>query len=490
MDKIWYASLTPSKSAYQVTSGGKCNVSATVNGCGANNWYTVYLAADDDDGNLANGTPNACRIWDAFNAHGIACGTRPACSGGTPDFTIAATPASQSVCAPGTTSYTVNIGATGGFSNNVTLAASGLPSGVTASFAPNPVAPGSSSTLTLNVASSAAAGSYTVTINGTASGSAGHSATTQLVVNAGAPAAPTLSAPANGATGVSTSPTLSWNASAGASTYTLEVATDAAFSNIVQNIPAITTTSRTVTGLSSATTYHWRVRAVSGCGSNTSGGFSFTTSTSSNVLQNGVPVTGLSATTGNSLLYTMVVPAGATNLRFVTSGGTGDADLYVKFGSAPTTSSYDCRSIGSTNSETCAITTAQAGTYYVLVYSYANFSGLSLTGSFNTGGGNVLQNGVPVSGLAATSGNSVLYTMEVPAGATNLRFTTTGGTGDADLYVRFGAAPTTSTYTCRSWTSSNAETCNITPAQAGTYYVMVRAYATFSGVTLTGSYTP
>ena len=82
MDSIWYGSLTPSKSAYQVAAGGKCNPSATVNGCAATNWYTVYLSVDDDDGNLANGTPNGCRIWDAFNAHGIACGSRPACSGG------------------------------------------------------------------------------------------------------------------------------------------------------------------------------------------------------------------------------------------------------------------------------------------------------------------------------------------------------------------------------------------------------------------------
>ncbi|HEX6902256.1 MAG TPA: hypothetical protein VF789_21240 [Thermoanaerobaculia bacterium] len=80
MDAIWYKSLTPSKSAYRVASGGKCNPAAVVDGCGASNWYTVFLPADDDDGNLANGTPNACRIWDAFNAHGIACGARPTCT--------------------------------------------------------------------------------------------------------------------------------------------------------------------------------------------------------------------------------------------------------------------------------------------------------------------------------------------------------------------------------------------------------------------------
>ncbi|HKH48634.1 MAG TPA: hypothetical protein VKM72_28555 [Thermoanaerobaculia bacterium] len=80
MDAIWYKSLTPSKSAYRVVSGGTCNPAAVVDGCGSTNWYTVYLSADDDDGNLANGTPNACRIWDAFNAHGIACGARPTCT--------------------------------------------------------------------------------------------------------------------------------------------------------------------------------------------------------------------------------------------------------------------------------------------------------------------------------------------------------------------------------------------------------------------------
>jgi subtilisin-like proprotein convertase family protein len=96
MDQIWYGSLTPSKSAYRVVSGGQCNASAVVDGCGAQNWYTVYLPVDDDDGNLANGTPNGCRIWDAFNAHGIACGARPACSGGgpTPTPTSTSTPAS------------------------------------------------------------------------------------------------------------------------------------------------------------------------------------------------------------------------------------------------------------------------------------------------------------------------------------------------------------------------------------------------------------
>ena len=109
--------------------------------------------------------------------------------------------------------------------------------------------------------------------------------------------------------------------------------------------------------------------------------------TGGGVLTNGVAKTDQAGATGSSLNYTLVVPAGSTNLKFVTSGGTGDADLYVKFGSAPTTTVNDCKSEGSTNAETCNIATAQAGTYYVLVKGYTAFSGMSITGSYTAGGG-------------------------------------------------------------------------------------------------------
>lgn len=212
------------------------------------------------------------------------------------------------------------------------------------------------------------------------------------------------------------------------------------------------------------------------------------------VLTNGVAVTGLGATTGGQLFYTMSVPAGATNLKFVTSGGSGDGDLYVKFGSAPTTSSYDCRSWVSGNSETCSITTAQAGTYYVMVNAYSTFSGMSLTGSYSTGGGGggtTLANGVPVSGLSAAKGKwTADYTLVVPAGATNLKFQISGGSGDADMYVRLNAAPTTSSYSCRPYLTGNSESCTWAAPSAGTYHVKIRAYAAFSGVTLVPSYTP
>jgi PKD repeat protein len=105
--------------------------------------------------------------------------------------------------------------------------------------------------------------------------------------------------------------------------------------------------------------------------------------------------------------------------------------------------------------------------------------------------GSVLQNGVPVGNISGASGSQQFWTMSVPAGASNLKFTIaggTGGTGDADMYVRFGSAPTTTAYDCRPYLSGNNETCNIATAQVGTYHVMLRGYTAYSGVTLTGSY--
>ena len=207
-------------------------------------------------------------------------------------------------------------------------------------------------------------------------------------------------------------------------------------------------------------------------------------------LTNGVPVSNLSFTLQESKRYTLVVPVGATGLTFTTSGGSGDVDLYVKFGSAPSTTVSDCKGESSTTAETCTISNIQAGTYHVLVYGYAASSGVSVKGQYTTmpGGGNVLTNGVPVNNLSFTAQESKRYTMTVPAGATNLMFASSGGSGDTDLYVKFGSEPSTTVSDCKSEGQTTAETCSIPSVQAGTYHVLVYGYSAASGVSLTGSY--
>jgi PKD repeat protein len=266
----------------------------------------------------------------------------------------------------------------------------------------------------------------------------------------------------------------------------------------------------------------------------------------------------------------MVTTTTAQGLTFSSSGGTGNADLYVKFGSAPTTSSFDCSSASAGNTESCSIPVAQAGTYYVLLQAASAYSGVSLTGSasgnkkpvaaftynnngltanftdgssdadggvtnrnwkfgdgasstaaspthtYSLAGGYTVQftatdassasncvlkqvnvnpppqalsNGVEVSNINANVGAQLPFTMAVPAGASNLHFDTFNGSGDADLYVKFGSPPTLSDFDCVSGTETTVESCVLPTATAGTWYVMVNAYSNISGVSLTGSYT-
>jgi len=189
------------------------------------------------------------------------------------------------------------------------------------------------------------------------------------------------------------------------------------------------------------------------------------------------------------------VPSGATNLSFTTTGGSGDVDLYVKFGSKPSTTTNDCKSEGSNNNETCNISSVQTGKYYALVYGYAASSGVSVKGQYTPGGGTppgdgvvTLTNGQAVSNVSFTANQSRMYKLDVPSGATNLKFVTSGGSGDVDLYVKFGSQPTTTSNDCKSEGQNTNETCNISSAQAGTYYVLVYGYAASNGVSITGSY--
>lgn len=142
------------------------------------------------------------------------------------------------------------------------------------------------------------------------------------------------------------------------------------------------------------------------------------------------------------------------------------------------------------NSGACGVETAATDLGFTKADVTAAFTlvGVACPGS-GGGGGGVLSNGVAVTGLAASTGQYVKYTMVVPSGASSLKFAMSGGTGDADMYVKFGSEPTDSVYDCRPYVNGNAETCNISTAQAGTYFVNVKAFSTFSGVSLTGSYT-
>lgn len=92
-----------------------------------------------------------------------------------------------------------------------------------------------------------------------------------------APGVFSLTAPANNAMGVTTTPALSWTDSLYATAYRVQISTTSDFANIVNDTGGITTTSYTVSPALAPGTYFWRVIASSAYGTYTAGPFSFTT---------------------------------------------------------------------------------------------------------------------------------------------------------------------------------------------------------------------
>ncbi len=100
-----------------------CSCPSSSDGCGATNAYTQWLAADDDNGNVNDGTPHMTALYAAFNRHGLACATPGPTNGGcagrptnAPNLTVA----------PGSNQVVLNWGAVAGATKYWVLRAEGF----------------------------------------------------------------------------------------------------------------------------------------------------------------------------------------------------------------------------------------------------------------------------------------------------------------------------------------------------------------------------
>lgn len=204
-------------------------------------------------------------------------------------------------------------------------------------------------------------------------------------------------------------------------------------------------------------------------------------------LVSGSPVTGIAGSPGGEQLFSIDVPVGVKKLEIKMSGGAGDADLYVRKGSLPTVGEYDFRPYLIGNNESVTVSNPHAGTWYVMIRSYQTFSGVTLVATYDdfvADGAVFLKNCAPVSPLAGEAGSERFFAIEVPEGQTRLEIAISGGTGDADLYVRRGQKPTKSEWNYRPYLIGNNETATLDNPEAGTYYILLRGYNAYVGVTL------
>jgi subtilase family serine protease len=199
-----------------------------------------------------------CTGWGSPNTSGI---INLLAGSATPSFTLSDSPGSLSVTQGSNGTSTITVTDVGGFTGSVTLAASGLPSGVTAAFGTNPTT--GTSVLTLTASSTATTGTSTVTITGT-SGSLTATTTLALTVNSSAtpnftiaasPSSVTVTQGANGTSTITITSTGGFNSATTLSATGLPSGVTAAFSTNPVTPPAngSVTSTLTLTASASAT---------------------------------------------------------------------------------------------------------------------------------------------------------------------------------------------------------------------------------------------
>ncbi|HTD25177.1 MAG TPA: malectin domain-containing carbohydrate-binding protein [Terriglobales bacterium] len=282
----------------------------------------------------------------------------------TPDFTISATPGSQTVAAGSNTSYTVAVAAKNGFTGTVGLGISGLPSGASGSFNPTSVSGSGSSALTVTTSSSTPAGTYTLTITGT-SGSLSHSAGVTLVVTATPPQPPSnLTAAATSSSAIS----LNWTASPTSGvTYDVFRSTTSGFtpSSSNQIASGVSSTSFPDSGLTCNTAYFYLVEAANSAGTSAASNQATATTQTCPQIQ---PPSNLTATATSS---------SAINLSWTaspTSGVTYDVFRSTTSGFTPSSSNQIANGVTSTSFSNTGLT---CNTAYFYLVEAANSSGTS-----------------------------------------------------------------------------------------------------------------
>lgn len=185
---------------------------------------------------------------------------------GTPGFYLRASASTQSICVADDASYDLTIGSVSGFSAPVTLSVAGLPSPSIEGYLVNPIPTQPSSTqFTIINTASVIAGTYALELTGTATGAETKTTNLELNVFDNVPVTPSLTSPTDTQDNVDIMPSLNWT---GDQTilYTIELATDLDFNNIIFTGTTSGNTIVPTVSLNTSSVYYWRVKANNSCG--------------------------------------------------------------------------------------------------------------------------------------------------------------------------------------------------------------------------------
>lgn len=200
-----------------------------------------------------------------------------------PGFALRTQPSRREICAPASARYPVDVEQILGYSSEVTLSVTDVPTGASESFSDNPVLPGAGSLLTIDPGA-AAAGDYSMRVYGDSIDRQQYT-TIALGIRTAVPVQTLMTAPADGATDVSLYPLLEWDDDPMTTQYLVEVSDDPAFENIIEASYQFGPNYQVRASLVRDTVYYWRVRGRNACNwGEFSVPFSFTTRSGANVL--------------------------------------------------------------------------------------------------------------------------------------------------------------------------------------------------------------
>src|ERR1017187_644502 len=378
-------------------------------------------------------------------------------------FTLTANPSSVAIAQGSQGTSTISITPSNGFSGSVTLSASGLPSGVTAAFSPNPAT--STSTLTLTASATAATGTVTVTITGT-SGTLTNTTVLSLSVNtlktfslSASPNAVTITQGSQGTSTISITPSNGFSGSVTLSASGLPSGVTAAFS------PNHATSSSTLT-LTAIVTAATGTATVTITG--TSGSLKRTTTISLTVTP--APSFTLSA---NPSSLTITQGSQGTSTISITpiNGFSGDVTLAASGLPKGVTASFSPNPATSTSTLTLtASATAATGTVTITITGTSGSLRVTTTLKLTV---NALGNFTLTSSagtLTVAQGSSGTSTITiVPAGGFDQEVTLSAGGLPSGVTASFSTNPTTSTSTLTLTVSGSTATGQSTITITGTY---------------------
>lgn len=367
------------------------------------------------------------------------------------DFSLSANPTSQSIAAGGNTTYTISTaGVNGlGFSDNVTLSVgSGLPSGTTTSFAPNPIAGVGSSTLSVTIPGSAAPGNYVFNVIGT-DGTLSHSIQLTLTV-----IAPDFT--------ISASPSSISILPGGCAVYTVTTGVLNGFTGTI---------SLSQSGVPSGASAIFNPLSITGAGSST---LTVCTTTGTPAGSYTITITGINGSLIHSTAVILVVQdfslSATPSSQTVTPGtGTtytvsvaalngfaGSVALSISGFPSGTTATFNPTSINGAGSSTLTVTTSTStpgGTYPLTITGTSGSASHSISVNLIVAAPDFTIDATPAS-LSVTRGSSGNYTVTIGS--------ISGFNGAVNLSVTGLPGRTTATFTPTSVTGSGTSTLRIT----------------------------